>query len=216
MKNILLLLFISFSISIFGQVGIGTTTPNPNFALDVKGNVKLSKELTLENTGGFSTINNQKFLAIKKDGTIAKYDISKSKYGPINYTEFIFNDLNYKGLKDFNTKIPTGKYILSVQGYSFKESVGAPFYERVYFNRNSGPDVVNGLVARAYKKKGTWWLQFYVNDSNFYYHYTGKVNVNLRLSVVIYRENLLTDSGNTITIDMNNTYTATATKPIGY
>jgi len=50
-------------------------------------------------------------------------------------------------------------------------------------------DKVNGLVARAYIKNGTWWLQFYCNDSEFYRHAYGKVTVDLTLHVLIFRKN---------------------------
>jgi len=189
-------------------------------ALDVVGNTKLSGSLILENPGGFTTINNQKFLVERTDGVINRYDISAAKYGPVNFVEYVFNDLNFAGLQDFNTKVPVDEYVMSLQGNSFVETVGAPTYERVYFNRNSGADVVNGLIARAYKKgtpgNQTWWLQFYCNNSNFYYDYLGTVNVNLTLTVVIYRKNLLTNSGATITVDMGSNFTATAAKPTGY
>jgi len=221
MKYIYLSLVTSlFFTAAFSQVGIGTTTPTET--LEVVGNAKLSGELFLENPGGFTTINGQKFLIETNTGAIQKLDVGTAKYGPINHATYTFNNVAEIGLHDFNTNIPASKYLLAIHGYSLGNS-------STFFKSLSVDDTVEGFVFRAYKKgtpgNKTWWLQFYCNNSKFYNG--GFVKENIILEVIIYRKNLLaSDDGSVITVNMQNkpkannsgnANTAPApAKPVGY
>jgi len=223
------------STALRAQVGIGTTTPNANCALEVVGNVKTTQKVFLETPKLATQINGTQLLVATSTNELKKYNVSNSKYGPVNFVNFVFNNLNTEGLQDFNTKIPANNYIISLQGYQFLDQTPSNLYpDSVYLidsdytpkpngNYNFNKDFVNGLVSRAYVKNGVWWLQFYVNYSSFYASnsnaspaFIGKVKVNLTINALIFRKNLITSSGGPISVNMSGNTTATAAKPTGY
>jgi len=205
-KHHTVLFILLMSIIVNAQVGIGTNTPSKT--LEVVGNAKLSGELYLENPGGITTINNQKFLIETTSGNIERYDIATAKYGPVNYAQYDFNNLAEEGLRDYDTKIQTSKYILAVHGYRLSNS-------NARFRSNTG-DSVEGLVCRAYEKSGTWWLQFYCNNSKFH-DGAAFIQANLSLNVVVYRKNLLASGNDTpITVNMGGSSVGSVAAPPGY
>ncbi len=118
MKYIYLSLLTALIFSpVCAQVGIHNTSPLAT--LDVGGDVKTDSSLFLENPGDNNQIRGSKFLIRSTSNNLLQYDIVSSKYGPINYAEFAFKDLSTDGLLDYDTKISTNKYYVSVQGYSF-------------------------------------------------------------------------------------------------
>src|SRR5690606_22599783 len=109
-------IFIFFqSFSLMGQVGINNR--NPTATLDVNGSVLVQRNLFLEYPHAFSIIRGSKMLIEKTNDQIVQYDIEKSKYGPINYAQFVFRNTNKEGLQDYDTKISTTDYLVTVQGF---------------------------------------------------------------------------------------------------
>jgi len=208
-KIIYIVMLISVQMA-FAQVGIGTTSPTET--LQVAGNAKLSGELTLENPGVFTTNvdNSQRYLIVNNTtGAVNRYltgnGASKAYYSPINYATYVLKNLSTSSLIDFDTKIPADKYIVSVQSYEFSDT-------GTIFDSTTGTDSVNGIVYKAFRSGGTWHLAFYGVDS-----YLTIPGQDLTLEVVIYRNKLLmADDDTTITVNMGNSTTATATKPTGY
>ncbi|MGB1269714.1 MAG: hypothetical protein ACPG45_08235 [Flavobacteriaceae bacterium] len=214
MKQLLYIFIMCTYFYASSQVGIGTTTPTET--LDVIGSMKLSEKLFLENPSAYTEIRGSKFLISTATNEILNYDLNISKYGPINFVAFEFEDLNTSGLLDYDTKISVSKYTVSLQGYSYVHANGGPAGTSVYFKSATALDNVYGLTSQAYKKNGTWWLQFYVDSSKFYNKSHGNINVDLFINTIIFRNDLLLSQGNTITVNMGNTTTATASLPTGY
>ncbi|MCH9660840.1 MAG: hypothetical protein K0U54_08000 [Bacteroidetes bacterium] len=221
MKRIYLFsLVLSLTIcSASAQVGINTTTPNSH--LDVVGDVKTDQSLYLENPGDNTQIRDSKLLIQTTGNEIINYDIAISKYGPINYAEFVFENLDSSGLQDYDTKISTNDYIVVVQGYYFLDSAtGIP--EVVLYSANSTSNV-EGYQIYSYKNTSTntWFIKGFANDSTFriYDFLTNSyidTNVDLYLNVVIYRKGFISKELTEMTIDMGGLNKGVATLPIGF
>ena len=200
------------------QVGIYNTSPLAT--LDVGGDVKTDGSLFLENPGDNYQIRGSKFLIRSTTNNLLQYDIVSSKYGPINYAEFAFKDLSTDGLLDYDTKISTDEYFLSVQGYSFGLP-GAGRGGRVMPHSTISNMNIEGYCIYSYVNPTTrtWWLRAYVNNSQFQ-TYTGSSYVNtpidMYLNIMIYRRGLITKFLNDIVLDMGDVETGTAPLPSGF
>lgn len=219
MKKIcLLILTVTFLGPICAQVGINTLAPSAT--LEVIGDVKLDGSLTLENPGNNTQIRGSKFLIRSTSNELLKYDISMSKYGPINYAEFAFTNLACDGLLDYDTKISSTKYYVSIQGYSFGEAGSGRAGSIMPHSTNSN-DNIEGYQFYAYINPSTqtWWLKAFVNDSQFQlYNGTTYVNteIDMFLNVMIYRNGFISKAQSDIAVDMGNLSSGTAPLPPGF
>ncbi len=217
MKN-LIVIFLVFSATICqAQVGINTNTPQA--ALDVVGDVKLDNSLFLENPGNNTDIRGSKLLILSTDDDLLEYDINTSKYGPINYVEFEFNDVSEDGLEEYDTKVSITDYLMVIQGYYFLEAGTGD--TNVMANSNIDNDNIEGYQIYAYPNAvtNTWCIKAVVNDSKFYTRQgstMGPSSIDLYLNTVIYRRGFISKSLAPMTIDMGNSETGTATLPVGF
>ncbi|PKA84137.1 hypothetical protein ATE92_2307 [Ulvibacter sp. MAR_2010_11] len=205
------------AVSAWGQVGINTT--NPATTLDVVGDVKIDNSLFLENPGDYTQIRDSKLLIKSTGNEILRYDISQSKYGPINYAQFIFRNTSTNGLRDYNTKIPADDYIVSVQGYYFLEPVSG---DTDIMTRSSvDTDNIEGYQIYAYVNPGTgtWFIRGFINNGKFRTRSSGyfiDTPIDLFLNLIIYRKGFITKSINSVSVDMGDVATGTAPLPTGF
>tara|TARA_R110001632_G_scaffold215442_1_gene342576 strand:+ start:1887 stop:2540 length:654 start_codon:yes stop_codon:yes gene_type:complete len=198
------------------QVGINTSTPSAT--LDVVGDVKTDAAVYLENPGEDIQIRDSKLLILTASNQILKYDISISKYGPINFSEFVFQDLSTDGLQDYDTKISADDYIVTVQGYYFLQTgTGSP---NIVLKSNVDHENIEGYQIYAYKNivTNTWFLRAFVNDSKFR-KTIGTItdtSIDLFLNIIIYRNNFITKEQSDISVDMSNLPIGTAPLPAGF
>ncbi|WP_339610048.1 hypothetical protein [uncultured Planktosalinus sp.] len=214
MKKLLPFILLCFTYSVAAQVGINTQTPQAE--LDVQGNVKIDTKLYLESPGNSTQIRGSKLLIQKVDGEIIEYDIQQSKYGPINYAQFIFRETATHGLQDYDTKISTEDYIVTVQGYYFTAENNNT---NVLLKSNVNEDYIEGYQFYAYPNiaTNTWFLRAFVNNSTFRSGTGYNENpVDIFLNIVIYRKGFIAKSLNAISVNMNNSETGTAPLPGGF
>jgi hypothetical protein len=207
-----LLLLTSFAS--LAQVGINTTAPTA--ALDVVGNVKLDEKLFLENPGEFNEIRGSKLLIQKVDKQIVEYDIAQSKYGPINYAQLIFRNTGRTGVQNYDTKISISDYLVTVQGFYFKEfSTNAT---SVLSFSNAGDDFVEGFQAYAYKNTttNTWWVKAFINNGYFRTNGTATMRVDIYMNLIIFRNGLIAKPKSDVTISMGGATTKTVAPPVGF
>ena len=218
MQNIYILLLIVLSFSpIHAQVGINTNTPSAT--LEVIGDVKLDSSLYLENPGNNTQIRGSKLLIRSTSNDLLRYDITASKYGPINYAEFSFNDLSTNGLYDYDTKISTADYIVSVEGYRFHDET--PTETSVMPHSLISNDNIEGYQIYAYDNSTTqtWWLRAFVNNSEFMVRQGNGYEVttiDMILNIIIYRRGFIAKSLTPISVDMGGIDSATAPLPSGF
>lgn len=203
---------------ICAQVGINTTTPSKE--LEVVGDVKLDGFLYLENPGQNTNIRGSKFLIRTTTNELNRYDINTSKYGPINYAEFKFESLSPFGLQDYDTKISTTDYLVSIQGYSCGIA-GAGRTGSIMPHSLISDDRIEGYQIYAYPNlvTGTWFLRAFVNNSEWQKSTgSGYVNtpIDMWLNVIIYRRGFITKAVSDINVDMGNMPTGTAPLPAGF
>ncbi|MDC8004559.1 hypothetical protein POV27_10910 [Aureisphaera galaxeae] len=219
-KNYILFLIGLFQCSlVLSQVGINTMTPNST--LDVVGDVRTDSNLYLENPGDNTQIRNSKLLIQTSTSDIIKYDIDVSKYGPINNAEFIFQDLSSNGLFEYDTKISTTDYIVTLQGYYFEEAgTGNP---EVIILSNHSTVNIEGYQIYAFENgaTGTWCLKAVPNDSVFrvYDFSVGSyvdTPIDLYLNVIIYRKGFISKVQTSISKNMLNSNTGTVALPPGF
>lgn len=199
------------------QVGVNNTSPTST--LDVTGDVKTDGVVYLEDPGSANGIRNSKLLVQSSAGSIKKYDIDQSKYGPINYAEFAFRNLSKDGLQDYDTKISTEDYIVTIQGYYYLEA-GTGDTDIMAYSTVS-IDNIEGYQFYAYPNAttGTWWLRAFVNNSEFHTRISGvfaATPIDMFLNLIIYRRGFISKSNSAMTIDMGNLETGTAPLPVGY
>ena len=220
MKNLYSIALLLFSVSFLSaQVGINTTTPTA--ALDVAGNVLVEGSLFLENPGDNTEIRGSKLLILSTDASIKQYDIDISKYGPINYVQFAFENLSKDGLLDYDTKISTSKYLVSIQGYYFL--VAGNGSTNLQTHSLVDDDNIEGFQIYAYQNTSTstWFLRAFVNNSEFHTYSGGGYEmeatpVDMFLNLIIYRRGFISKEQNAITVDMGNSETITAPLPTGF
>ncbi len=213
MKLLLYIPLVFFFITASGQVGINTH--NPLATLDVQGNVKMDESLYLENPGDFDEIRGSKLLILSTTNEILEYDIAQSKYGPINYARYIFRNTSTNGLRDYDTKISTIEYIVSVQGYYFTANGNT----NVLLRSNIDTANIEGYQIYAYRNQttNTWFLRAFVNNSTFRSGTNFVDNpIDLFLNVIIYRNGFIAKSLDNITVNMGNLETGVAPLPAGF
>lgn len=207
------LFFMALNLKLSAQVGINTTTPAAT--LDVNGSSKTDERLFLENPGNSTVIRGSKLIIEKTDRSIVQYDINISKYGPINYAEFVFRNSPRAGIADYDTKISTADYTVSVQGYYFRENGSNS--TNVHVVSNKGNSVVEGFQVYAYKNTGTntWFIKCLVNDGIFEGRNTN-ANIDIYMNLIIYRKRFIAKEVNSYYINMNRIEVGTLGKPPGF
>lgn len=204
--------------SVYAQVGINTTSPSST--LDVVGDVLIDNNLYLEAPGDNTNIRGSKFLVRTTGNQLSRYDIDISKYGPINYVEFAFKNLSADGLLDYDTKISTTEYLVSIQGYSC--GIAGNGRTGSIMPSSSISDMnIEGYQIYAYPNSttNTWFLRAFVNNSTWQKFQGGgyvDTEIDMWLNVMIYRKGFIAKSQNDMVIDMGNAPTGSAAMPPGF
>lgn len=222
MTYYLRLLFIIMPLISFSQVGINTNTPVAT--LDVQGNTLIEGSLFLENPANNTNIVNPTLLIRLENGDIVTYDIDVSRYGPINFSQFIFRRVASDGLLDFDTRIPTDSYAVTLQGFSILgnnngSGQGGYVLGRSTVNNNA----IEGYQFYAYHNTttNTWWIRSFINNSNFTAR-DGSIfyvnsTVDIFINTLIYKNEFITTTVDApVVVDMNNSETGTAPLPAGF
>jgi hypothetical protein len=202
------------TLSSLGQVGINNTSPTA--ALDVVGNVKVNEKLYLESPGNFNEIRGSKLLIQKTDKQVVEYDIAQSKYGPINYAQLVFRNTGNRGVQNYDTKISTTDYSVTVQGFYFREhSTNAT---SVLSASDAGDDFVEGFQAYAYKNytTNTWWVKAFINNGYFRTNAKPDMRVDIFMNLIIFRNGLIAKPKSAVIISMGGATTKTVAPPAGF
>ena len=207
----------SCTLGLTAQVGINTNSPTST--LHVDGDVIMDNALYLENPSASSKIRNSNLLISLQNSELVEYDINVSKYGPINYTEFVFRNLSADGLQDYDTKISIDDYIVTVQGYYYLEAGTGD--TDVMTNSNNGNDNIEGHQIYAYKNTttNTWFIRAFINDAVFKTRVASvflDTPVDMYLNLIIYRRGFISKELNSLSVDMGNMETGTAPLPAGF
>lgn len=214
MKYLLYITFLLICLPIWSQVGINTL--NPAVELDVQGTVKIDEKLYLENPGASNQIRGSKLLIQKVNKEMIEYDINQSTYGPINYAQFIFRETSTNGLQDYDTKINTEDYIVTLQGYYFTAQNNNT---NVLLKSTNNDNYIEGYQFYAYPNPvtNTWFIRAFVNNSTFRSGNGYEENpVDIFLNIIIYRNGFIAKSLNRISVNMGNSETGTAPLPAGF
>ena len=220
MKKLYIILYVLFCFQFLNaQVGILNTSPLAT--LDVGGDALIEGSLFLENPGNNLVIRGSKLLIVSTDNSVKQYDINTSKYGPINYVEYIFDDLSKDGLQDYDTKISTAKYIVSIQGYYFVKAVNGS--TNVMTHSLIDNENIEGYQVYAYPNPvtNTWCLRAFINNGEFMAaDNSGNImvptSVDMYLNIIIYRRGFIAKEQNSISVDMLNSETKTVALPTGF
>jgi len=213
LKNFYFLgLFLS---SAFLTAQVGINNPNPQAALDVVGNVIVRENLFLENPGASNQIRGSKLLIQNTDSEIVKYDLQISKYGPINYAQFIFENTNTNGLYNYDTKISASEYIVTVQGFYFL--IAGTNNTNVTVRNTLNNNLIEGFQFYAYIDNTTksWHIKGFVNNSTF--QLAGNNSpIDLYMNLIIFRNGFIAKPLDAIIVDMGDAETKTIAAPNGF
>jgi len=214
-KPTCLTLIATFLLSFIMEGQVGIKTQNPQATLDVNGDVRVEKKLYLENPGDFGIIRGSNLLIQKTDLQIAQYDIEVSKYGPINYAQFIFENVGDPGVTSYDTKISIHDYLVTVQGYYFLQN-GNNNTSVVSYS-NSGDDYVEGYQIYAYKNTTTktWFIKAVINNGGFRTS-SEIINVDMYLNLIIFRNRFIAKQIPDRVVSLDGNATGTAALPAGF
>lgn len=209
MKQILFLGILFLNTAIYNAQGVGIGNTNPTRTLDVTGNTKLSGELYFENPGSFTGPSTESYLIVRdnSDKALKRYVPATSQYSAINSTVYHITNITPGGLTDFDTKIPVAKYYLIIGGFIVR-GVGNNSNIRIDQN-SSNAQYIPLYSARSFQQNGTWHIKFTPNNNRVFFE-----NPEIRLSVSIYRKDMLTTVNNLITVDMNANTSGNGTAPV--
>jgi len=218
MKKTIILVLLLFLFN-FSQSQVGINTDNPSAALDVVGTVKLEGKLYLEDPGEQTVTRGAKLLVNATDGKVKEYDITNSKYGPINVAQYRFRSTSSYGVVNYDTKVPIDDYILTVQGFYFQQPGSGS--TNVLLHSNITDDNIEGYQFYPYKNTttNTWYIRAFVNNSEFRTISWGSFydsTIDIFLNVIIYRNKFIAKELPAVTVDMGNSETATAPLPAGF
>lgn len=197
---------------------VGINNPNPTATLDVIGAVKVQQKLYLENPGSYTSGPDSKLLMLDNTtGSMIKFDVAESDFGPLNYVQFKLNNVSDFGLDGgFDTKISAAKYTVAVHGYFFDRSADT----NLFLRSNGSGNYVEGQQFYAYVSGDTWWLRASVNNSRFYRRVNNVTNttpVDFTMDLIVYRNDFITKIWSTPqTVNMAAGSTATAPLPAGF
>ena len=215
--HVLIFLISLASNEAMSQVGINTDTPSAT--LEVVGDVIVDNKLYLESPDEFTVIQNSKLLVKTTSDNIVQYDIDVSKYGPLNYVQYIFTDLSTDGLQDYDTKIPVDDYLVTIKGYYFFQATTGN--TSIVLDSTLSNNNIEGYQFYAYPHPitNTWFFRGTVNNAKFqaddgsnYYN----TSVDLFLNVIIYRNGFITKNKGDVAVDMGNSETAIIPLPTGF
>src|SRR5690554_6386962 len=171
------ILFATFFVQVlYVSAQVGINNENPEATLDVAGDVLVRGKLYLENPGRYTGTDEVNMLVMNDAKEVSKYDVEISDYGPINYAQFVFNNVSSSGLSaadDYNTQINANNYTLAVHGFSYVHTV-ATSNTSVTNRKTSGNPTTNhtryieGQQIHAFVQYVTWRLRGFVNNSPFY------------------------------------------------
>lgn len=187
-------------------VGIGTTAPSKT--LDVAGNMKLSGDLYFENPGSFTGNSENSFLVVRdnSDKALKRYVPATAQYGAINSTVYYFKNISPNGLTDYDTGIPADKYYLVIGGFIIR---GLNNNSNISITQpNNTGQYIPLYTARSFQNNGTWHIRFVPNNNRVF-----DQTPEMRLSVSIYRRDMLTTVNNTISVDMNAVTNGSSSAP---
>ncbi|MDQ1096113.1 MULTISPECIES: hypothetical protein [Chryseobacterium] len=210
MKNTIslaLLLFAAF-IGRAQTTGVGIGTNTPTHTLEVNGNMKLSGDLYFENPGNHTGNSADSYLLVRdnSDQVLKRYVPATARYSAINSTVYFITNINPQGLSNFDTGISSADYYVVIGGFIIRG-----------VNNNSNikltqPGNTNQYIpqysCRAFVQNGTWRIEFMPNNGRVF-----DQNPEIRLSVSVYRRDMLTTVNNTITVDMGANTAGTGSAP---
>lgn len=153
-KNLTLLLFLSCTTFGFSQVGIGTTSPTPGYALDVNGSLLVQDEFKVNNfPDGTLQSNNYKFLVRLPNsvppGEVAKLDLTQIPVAPVNIADYKFTNLQRDNVTNVDLQFDASKYIVGVANFRY-EGQSIP---------KGANGAIGDFVYRVFVEGGTWHIE---------------------------------------------------------
>lgn len=208
MKNIFLPAVFCGIASFISAQGVGIGTATPSQTLDVAGNVKLSGNLYLENPGEFSGNSTNSYMIVRdnSDNALKRYVPATAQYGAINSTVYYIRNISTGGLTNFDTGIPASKYYLVIGGFIVR---GVNDNSNISITQpNNTNQYIPQYSARSFIENGTWRIKFTPNNGRVF-----DQRPEIRLSVSVYRRDMLTTVNNVINVNMNAATSGTAAAP---
>lgn len=188
--------------------GVGIGNSNPTATLDVSGNMKLSGNLYFENPGTYNGSSTQSYLLVRdnSDKVLKRYVPATSEYSAINSTIYHITNIAPAGISNFDTKIPSSKYYLVIGGFIVR---GVNDNSNIHItSTDANAQYIPQYSARAFVENGTWRIKFTPNNGR-----TFNQNPEMRLSVSVYRRDMLTTVNAPIIYNMNAVTNGTASAP---
>lgn len=209
-----LIIFLLNTGFLMAQVGINN--PDPQYTLDVNGSVLVHKHLYLENPGDSDQIRGSNLLIQKTNGQIVRYNIEQSKYGPINYVQFVFQDTSTNGLTGYDTRISAEKYLVTVQGFYFLKA--GTNDTNITIKSTLDNTKVEGFQFYAYidTNTNTWHIKGFVNNSKFQDNSLLDTSIDLYMNLIIFRNGFIAKPLHDVVVNMGQLETKSVNVPSGF
>jgi hypothetical protein len=158
MKKNLFAFLVCFPLTyLFGQVGIGTSSPQAD--LHVNGSMLVTEEFQLEMLPAANNTDEDFKLLTRvtnsaPQGEITILDVDALTVAPINVINYEFKDLSKDNLTDLDLGYDTTKYIVGVSNFQY---IGSPVVKQAIANTNV-------------KSIGTFVIRTFINSTTNTWH----------------------------------------------
>jgi hypothetical protein len=162
MKKNLFAFLLCFPLTyLFGQVGIGTLSPEAD--LHVNGSMLVTEEFQLEMLPAANNTDEDFKLLTRvtnsaPQGEITILDLDALTVAPINVINYEFKDLSKDNLTDLDLGYDTTKYIVGVSNFQY---IGSPVVKKAITDTDSDDKSIGAFVMRTFinSTTNTWHIE---------------------------------------------------------
>ncbi|MBA5629250.1 hypothetical protein [Moheibacter lacus] len=211
--NLIFSLFFVGYISVYGQVGIGVSSPSNMLEVD-NGDVYITDKFYVDNLPAYDghTLGPGSFRIVAVDadshangspvdGRLMEF-VGNQEIMPIIIQAYNVSNLDADNLTDLNLNISTSKYVISLSNF---EAIPVGGAQGIYRKSASGGNYVyDNFVIRTFENSGTWHVEIRARDAN---PQTGSYQYNF--DVVLFPKRFFRNLG-TIPYNLNGSNTGAA------
>lgn len=183
----IVLLFFVISMNSFGQVGIGTTSPETD--LHIAGSALIQDELKTTKLGSTNNtdINFKLITRLTNSsplGEITKLDVDNLSVAPINILKYRFVDISRDNLEDIDLSFESSRYLIAISNFRY---IGDPITKQNVSGHDRpsiGNFITRVFTATSFSNPSidTWHIQI----QNTYLDAASESDIEYEVTLIVY------------------------------